>query len=102
MGEIKSSMDKSIADLKSSAEQLNGNMGNITTKFQDLEMRFDVMGVKVDKMEMQSTSIHKYLTNHEIESSAKTLRIQNLPYEKDENLYKLLAELLASVLNLAL
>lgn len=51
-------------------------------------------------MEMQSTSDHKEVTNHELKSSDKILRIQNLQFVKDEILYKLLAKLLSTVLNL--
>lgn len=41
-------MDKLVADLKSLVDQINANLANITTKFQDFETRLDVMEVEVD------------------------------------------------------
>lgn len=47
-------------------------------------MWLEIMEMKVDEIEMEVTCVHKYVTKYELESSTKTLRIQNLPYEKDE------------------
>lgn len=89
-----------MAELKIPVAQLNEIMGNTSTKLQYFEMWLDVMKIKVDETEKQNISTYKDVSKHELEFSAKMLRIQNLPHEKDGNLYTLLAELLAPVLNL--
>lgn len=50
-------------------------------------------------IEMQSTYDYKGVIKYEMEASAKVLRIENLPNDKEEVIYTLTAELLAPILN---
>lgn len=74
---LKMSVDKSLADLKSSVNQVNTNMASLTSTFQDFEARVDVTEVRVGKEEFQITANYKDITKQELETSAKTLRLKD-------------------------
>lgn len=57
------------------------------------------MEIRLEEMELQDTSTAKDITKHEIEASAKILKIQNLTQDKNENLYGLLFRHFAPVMN---
>lgn len=59
----------------------------------------DVVEVKMDETEMQSTSNHKEVTKHELKYLAKILRIHNMPFQKNV-IYNILAGRLAPVFNI--
>lgn len=81
-----------MTDLNSSVDQIDN--ANFTIKFQ-LEVHLDVTEVKPDNLEYQTTAYHKDVIKHELEASAKILRIQNLPLDKYEVIYTLLADFFA-------
>lgn len=64
-------------------------------------MRFlDVTEVKLDDPELQTTADRKDVIKHELESLGKILRIQNVPFDKDEVVYTFLADFLAPLLKI--
>lgn len=95
--ELKSSVDKSIADLKSSVDQISANVAFVASKFQDFAMHLDIVKGKMEEIEIQSTSDHREVTKHVLKSSARTLRIQNLPMQKDEVIYTVVADVLIPI-----
>lgn len=48
--DLKTSVDKSLADLKASVDQVNANVASLTTQFQDFDTCLDVEEVKVDEI----------------------------------------------------
>lgn len=92
-------MDQSIADLKTSVDQVKATIMSMTTKFQALETCLDTTELKMLEMEMQSTSDHQEAKKQELESCAKILRIQNVIMDKDETVYNSAVKLLVPILN---
>lgn len=98
VADFKATVEKSLIDFKSSVE-VNAKIVGLSFQFQEFDSCLDVVEMRVE-VEMQPTADHKEITKHELESSGKILRIQNLPFDKDEVIYTLTAELSAPILNL--
>lgn len=97
INDIKLSVDK-LANLKSSVDQINANMASLTTKFQDFEARLDVMEIRMGEVEFQTSSNYKEIAKLELETSAKVLRLQNVPLEKDGRVYNVVVDIIAPIL----
>lgn len=95
-------VDKQLTDLKASVDQGNGNIASLTTKFCDCEECLDLVELRLEKMEGQSTSNYKDIAKQELEASAKAFRIQNVPLEKDEKLLNVILDILAPILQISL
>lgn len=53
-------------------------MAYLTTKFQDFEAHLDATEVRMGGVQFQTTANYKEITKHELEPSAKALRLQNI------------------------
>lgn len=54
------------------------------------------------EVDLQTLANYKEITKHELETSAKTLRLQNTPLEKDEVVSNVVTEILAPILQISL
>lgn len=71
----------------------------MVTKSQEFESRMNIAEVRLEEKETLTLTDHRDVAKQDLESSAKVLRIQNVPFEKNKVVYATAMDILAPILN---
>lgn len=98
--------NKTMNDIKRSIDAVKTEVIGTQRQIQELSTRMENIAVnvqqteeKIAEMEIQNLSLSKDLTRQELESAAYNIRIQGLAQNKGEDLYEIIADCLAPLVN---